>query len=669
MHSRIPTLTLALALVLAVATAQAQPRKTYKVHNIDVGQGSATLVQTLGGKNILFDTGWDFAGDRLVSYLKQIKVKRIDALVISHRHLDHIGGVQKLSEAVRVKKVIGPWHKSKIPETAMVHLAHLRTSLNKPHSVKNRPVYETATTGKVFNMGHGFTMETVWPKKHSSAKRIGDYNEESVAMRVVQKAPSGKAASFFFGGNLGVKEERWLARRMPDKLKVDWVVANHHGSAGSSQREFMVAQDGGYSRLLRALIEGSSTKDKKVHAIATKLKDTGRGKYAGTLMRQLDPLNKTPKNIRSKWLKQLIKDVKDLDASQPNMKGRYAVYSVGKNAYGHPNATRMSEAMLAGFTPITTWNNGTVVMSRQIGKDGGWTRDWKPVAVASRDLPKVKTPGWLGKTDPEKPYNDVRREANYHWSLKNPHREISWNSKWDLSKTWRTTSREFSQGRKDWVEEYVLAKSMAGKGVGPKGGKPRNNAEKQRNITAGKRKLKSMQHSSKSAWHGLKLDNMEELSKIQLKHVALKADGRYSRRGHADDAPPSPTRNPRRKATKKTTVRKTAAKKTTAKKTTARKNTSRGGFAKAVASTTKASKTRARTRTKTKTTARPRTRTKAKTTTRKRAPTHRATNSTKNTSRRRSTTNSSSSRQRKTTRRSTTTRPRATRSGTGRRTR
>ena len=80
-----------LATLLLAAPVQAE--KTYKVHNIDVGQGSATLVQTLGGKNILFDTGWDFAGDRLTGYLKKIGVKKIDALVISHRHMDHIGGV------------------------------------------------------------------------------------------------------------------------------------------------------------------------------------------------------------------------------------------------------------------------------------------------------------------------------------------------------------------------------------------------------------------------------------------------------------------------------------------------------------------------------------------------------------------------------------------------
>jgi len=149
---------------------QAAPRtaKEYKVHNIDVGQGSATLVQTLGGKNILMDTGWDFAGDRLVSALKKIGVKRIDALVISHRHMDHIGGVKHIGDNFAVGKVIGPWAKKGIPVSAMSHLAHLRKDTRKGKTPSNRPLYETAVAGKNFNFGKGFTLETVWPKKHSS---------------------------------------------------------------------------------------------------------------------------------------------------------------------------------------------------------------------------------------------------------------------------------------------------------------------------------------------------------------------------------------------------------------------------------------------------------------------------------------------------------------------
>ena len=496
-----------LATLLLAAPVQAE--KTYKVHNIDVGQGSATLVQTLGGKNILFDTGWDFAGDRLTGYLKKIGVKKIDALVISHRHMDHIGGVQKLSEKLPVAKVIGPWDKDGIPKSAMVHLGHLRRDLGKANGPRNRPRYQTATTGKVFDFGKGFVMETLWPRKNASKKRIGDYNEESVAMRVIQKAPKdGAAATFLVGGDLGVEQERWLARRMPGKLKVDWMVANHHGSRGSSQREYMVAADGGYSKFLKALIAGPEAADPKIYEVASKLKDKATGKYASKLLHNIDPLahNKVP--IKAKWLNKLAKDVRQINDSSPNMSGRFAVFSVGPNSYGHPNAIRMAESQLAGFTPITTWANGSVVMER---------------AVASKGLPMVKAPKWLGQVDPERPYNNDRREANTHWQKNNPHAEVKWSGAWDTSITWRGQSRELSKGRKDWVEEYVKAKKQAHDGT-KDGKKPRGEEAKKKSIAAGKAKLKRMQYPKKSEWHGLRLNQMRELTQEELHRIAIKRE-------------------------------------------------------------------------------------------------------------------------------------------------
>ncbi len=522
----IALLSLALGLTLALHAGVASgDAKTYKVHNIDVGQGAATLIQTLGGKNILVDTGWDFAGDRLVAYLRKIKVKKIDAIVITHRHMDHIGGVQKVAEAFPVSKIIGPWKAKGIPISAMSHLAHLRKDLRKAKGPTNRPIYENAAMGKIFDFGKGFTMETLWPKVPTSGKRIGDFNEESVTLHITQKSPNGQAATFLVGGDLGVKEERWLARNKPEKLRSDWIVADHHGSAGSSQREYMVAVNSGYSPMLKALIDGDTSSP--IGKLASKLKIMGRGKLAGLLMREVDPLNKKPKKITGGWLKKAIADIRKMTKNTPNREGRFAVYSVGPNAYGHPNATRMSEALLAGFTPITTWANGTVVMTREVSRNGKWSGNWTPKGVSSRNLPKAKTPAWLGKTDPDKPYNGVRREANYQWSLQNPQREVAWTAKWDTTKSWRTVSRETSKGRKAWVEKYVQVKSDAKKGT-KDGVEPKNEAERKANKRSAKAKFKRMQYTGKTAWHGLKIDNMRELTREQLHRVAQRASGHLS---------------------------------------------------------------------------------------------------------------------------------------------
>lgn len=114
MNSRVFALSAALVTGAAgVAGAQEQP---LKIIAIDVEGGTATLVITPQGKSILFDAGWPpgmgitrpAAGvaapvaptpgstERIVGTAKLMGLKRIDYLVTTHYHLDHVGGVPNL---------------------------------------------------------------------------------------------------------------------------------------------------------------------------------------------------------------------------------------------------------------------------------------------------------------------------------------------------------------------------------------------------------------------------------------------------------------------------------------------------------------------------------------------------------------------------------------------
>ena len=64
-----------------------------KVHFIDVGQGDAVLLEQ-NGAFALIDAGEREAADGLMAYLQAAGVAKLDLLVMTHPHADHIGGMQ-----------------------------------------------------------------------------------------------------------------------------------------------------------------------------------------------------------------------------------------------------------------------------------------------------------------------------------------------------------------------------------------------------------------------------------------------------------------------------------------------------------------------------------------------------------------------------------------------
>lgn len=76
-----------------------------KVHIIDVGQGDATLLQVYD-QTILLDTGPEPAGPVLVDYLRDLGVRRLDLVILTHPHDDHVGGAKAVLEAMPVSSVL-----------------------------------------------------------------------------------------------------------------------------------------------------------------------------------------------------------------------------------------------------------------------------------------------------------------------------------------------------------------------------------------------------------------------------------------------------------------------------------------------------------------------------------------------------------------------------------
>ncbi|GEM_PF-1815507 len=78
------------------------------MHYIDVGQGDSILVQLPGGGNILIDAGNNDDADLVVNYLRRQGVKRLEYVIGTHPHEDHIGGLDGVIHAFDIEEIYMP---------------------------------------------------------------------------------------------------------------------------------------------------------------------------------------------------------------------------------------------------------------------------------------------------------------------------------------------------------------------------------------------------------------------------------------------------------------------------------------------------------------------------------------------------------------------------------
>ena len=119
-----PLQCIALALVVATRFAGAQAAPSWcarpdtagvELRFLDVGQGDAAPVVTSDGRRALIDGGPD--ADLLVAYLTRDRVDRLDLVIASHHHLDHIGGLPAVLRTRTVANVV----ENGMPATTQVY--------------------------------------------------------------------------------------------------------------------------------------------------------------------------------------------------------------------------------------------------------------------------------------------------------------------------------------------------------------------------------------------------------------------------------------------------------------------------------------------------------------------------------------------------------------------
>lgn len=221
--------------------------------DIQRGAGLALVLQTPGGRTILYDTGngypsktnpsgWEAdhndGRDVIAPFLNQRGVKSLDGVVISHAHYDHFGGFIWLKDHYPIRRLYDPGYvmPGRAPGDWGGELGHW-TKLRE--EFKRRPgVYQEAHTGDKLDWDERLEVEVLAPPKtffgdpHPELRPKNDppshylVNANAMALRIRH----GKVV-FVLGGDIESDDQKQsLLPSLPQgKLKCDVLIAPGHG--------------------------------------------------------------------------------------------------------------------------------------------------------------------------------------------------------------------------------------------------------------------------------------------------------------------------------------------------------------------------------------------------------------------------------------------------------
>jgi competence protein ComEC len=192
--------------------------KNMYVHFINVGQGDSIYIKTPNGDDIIIDGG-NRDGNDIVAYLKKQKVNDIEVMISTHPDADHMGGLDEVLKAYKVKSVYAP----KVANTTQVYKDFL--SAVKREGVK----IKTAQKGVALPL-KGVTASFIAPVKAYSSSDLNDWS-------AVLKLTYGKK-SFLFTGDAETKSETDMINSK-QALHVDVLKVGHHGAKTSTSAAFL----------------------------------------------------------------------------------------------------------------------------------------------------------------------------------------------------------------------------------------------------------------------------------------------------------------------------------------------------------------------------------------------------------------------------------------------
>lgn len=211
-----------------IDNGQIEGSENLKVHFIDVGQAEATLI-TVGSQSMLIDAGKNSDEELVVDYITSQGIEKLDYVIGTHPHEDHIGGLDAVIDSFDIGKIIMP-----------KQIATTRTFEDVLTSIQNKEMkVTTPKVGDTYDLGQG-----KWTILSPSGENYSETNNSSIVIRLVHGNNS-----FLFTGDAEVSIEKEILN-LGVNIESDLLKVGHHGSTTSTSVKFLDAISPEYAVIL-----------------------------------------------------------------------------------------------------------------------------------------------------------------------------------------------------------------------------------------------------------------------------------------------------------------------------------------------------------------------------------------------------------------------------------
>ena len=207
---------LAGAFELFQGTVAITPGEELKVHFLDVGQGDSIFIELPTNETILIDASIKDASNKIINYLREENVSKIDYVFATHPHSDHIGGMSAVIKAFDIGQIYMP----KAVTTTKTYENLLLTIKDKNLKIK------AAKAGNTIIDTDDLKLVVLAPNQDS----YESLNNYSIVLKLTYKEKS-----FLFTGDAETLSEKEIT----GDVEADVLKVGHHGSRTSTSQAFL----------------------------------------------------------------------------------------------------------------------------------------------------------------------------------------------------------------------------------------------------------------------------------------------------------------------------------------------------------------------------------------------------------------------------------------------